>query len=41
MDSSVVEDGGKEGEVEGERGCFRHAQRVARSEKEVKKRSRS
>jgi hypothetical protein len=37
MDSGVVEDGGKEGEVESERGCFRHVQRVARQAMEVKK----
>jgi hypothetical protein len=40
MPSSVVKDGGEEGEVEGGKGCFRHARRVAWTKEEVKKRNR-
>jgi hypothetical protein len=37
MDAIELEDGGEEGEVEGERGYFRHARRVAHPKKGVKK----
>jgi hypothetical protein len=38
VDSRVVKDGGKEGEVEGGSGRLGHARSVARADEEVKKR---